>query len=363
MATRVARSSVGLVTQGHFSGCRALAWHGRSLYVGQRYTLWRWEPECVESRWTYVARFQPRWDRRVSSVTRLGSRLRRDGFHALEVLSDGSMVAVLPGAIAVLPPGETTFRVTWRIQRGTRPLGLAQTASGAVFWGEYYANKSRDSVHVYGSLDGGRRWEIAHTFEAGCIRHVHNIVYDRFEDCLWMVTGDADAESRVIRVSSDWREMRTVLSGSQQTRVLALVPTEQALYFATDTPSETNHIYRLRRGGTPEPLAVIAGSGMRGCRVGRALFFSSGVEPSAVNQHPFTCLYGSSDGRYWTKLRQWRADFWAGRLFQYSRFLLPRGENATDILAGTSVAVKPHDGTMVAWRVSQEGDGEPTVCD
>jgi hypothetical protein len=156
----------------------------------------------------------------------------------------------------------------------------------------------------------------------------------------------------VIRVSPDWQEMRTVLSGSQQTRAVALVPTRQAVYFATDTPFETNHIYRLGRDGTLESMAGIAGSGMRGCQVGGALFFSSAVEPSEVNRHPFACLYGSGDGRSWGKLQQWRADRWTGRLFQYSRFLLPRGENGTDILAGTSVAVKSQDGTMFAWKVT-----------
>jgi hypothetical protein len=263
------------------------------------------------------------------------------------------MVAVLPGAIAVLPPGESTFQVTWRIRRGTRPLALAKTASGALFWGEYFANEDREPVHVYGSADGGRSWEVVHTFRAGSVRHVHSIVYDRFEDCLWLLTGDTSEESRVMRASPDWSDVRTVLSGSQQARVLRLVPTAQALYFATDTPLEANHVYRLRRDGTPETLVAIAGSGMGGCQVGEALFFSSAVEPSEVNRRPFSCLYGSADGSRWTKLLEWRADRWAGRLFQYSRFLLPGGENHTGILAGTAVAVTPHDGTMFAWRVSR----------
>jgi hypothetical protein len=232
-------------------------------------------------------------------------------------------------------------------------LALAVTASGALFWGEYWSNRERKPVHVYGSLDGGRTWEIVYTFGAGSIRHIHNIIYDRFADCLWVLTGDTDSESRIIRARPDWREVHTVLGGSQQARVVGLVPMSKALYYATDTPWEGNHIYRFERDGAPEPLLAISGSVMQGCRVGEALFFSTAVEPSRVNRCPFSCLYGSADGQSWKELRQWRADLWSGQLFQYGRVLLPRGENGTDILAGTSVGVRRHDNVMHAWRVAE----------
>ena len=86
--------------------------------------------------------------------------------------------------------------------------------------------------------------------------------------------------------------------------------------------------------------------------MGKSVFFSTAVEPSEVNRHRFSCLYGSADGRSWEKLVEWRKDCWPMRLFQYGRILLPRGANETSILAATGVAVRGEDGVMHAWRVS-----------
>jgi len=353
--------SLTLAPLGRIPGKRPLTWVGNLLYASEGYTLWRWEPgdvASVTSGWRLVARFYPGWMRGLSASTRLGSRLRRDGFHALAVLPDDTLVAVLPKAIAVLEPGDSVFQVTWRVRRGTRPLALAVTPDGAVYWGEYFSNPRRDPVHVYGSLDGGRTWEVVYTFPAGSIRHIHSITYDPFADCLWMLTGDNGAECRIMRVSLDWQTVEIALSGNQQTRAVTLVPTPRAVYFATDTPFEANYICRLGRDGSLERLARIAGSGMRGCRVGEALFFSAAVEPSRVNRYPFACLYGSADGRSWRKLVEWRKDRWPMRLFQYGNILLPNGPNETDILAASGVAVKGEDQIMHIWRVVCDGGSE-----
>ena len=332
-----------------YPGKRALAWHGGVLYASGGYTLWRRDPK--DGRWSRVARYRPGLARTLSSVTRLGGRLRRDGFHALEVLPDGSMVAVLAKAIAVCSPGGSKFEATWHINRGTRPLALASTPQGTVYWGEYFSNPDRDQVHVYGSSDGGRSWDVAHTFPRGSIRHVHSITYDPFRDHLWLCTGDYGAESRIIAVSNDFRRLDTVLEGDQQTRAVRPVVAHDGLYFATDSELEQNYIYRLTPGGDLTRLCPINGPGMWGCRVGSALFFSSDVEPSSVNLDPNAAVYGSADGESWETLVSWRKDPWHMRLFQYGNIILPRGHNDTAILAATGMAVRGEDDVMHLWRV------------
>jgi len=69
-------------------------------------------------------------------------------------------------------------------------LHLCATPDGHVFWGEYFDNPDRKEVHIYGSDDNGATWQAAYTFPAGAVRHVHNIVYDQWADCLWVLTGD-----------------------------------------------------------------------------------------------------------------------------------------------------------------------------
>lgn len=331
-----------------FPGLRALAWSGRELYTSRGYDLLRATilPGQVlsnELSWQAVASFHPVWWRNLSASQRLGSRLFRDGFHALAVLDSSAMVAAVPGAIVTLAPNEKSFRRTHRITRGTRPLHITAVPKGSVLWGEYFDNASRDEVHVYASADAGAHWNVAYTFPPGAIRHVHNIVHDPWGNCLWILTGDYGNECRVLRASCDLAHVDVVLQGNQQARAVAMLPMEDGIYFSSDTPLEKNFIFRLDRRGNLEMLAPINASSIYGCRVGNRLFFSTMVEPSGVNTDREVRVYGSQDGRLWESLLSWRKDPWPLAWFQYGNAFLPDGNNSTDFLAVSTVAVEADD--------------------
>src|SRR5437867_11026617 len=190
-----------------FPGLRALAWDGNVLYASRGYDLLSAVADDNPIRWQTVARYSaPMW-RNLTVRSRLTLRLFRDGFHALAVLSSGHLVAAVPEAILSLRPMEREFRLSHRVLRGTRPLHFAVTPDDRVFWGEYFDNAARDEVHIYVSTDRGATWDVAYTFARGTIRHVHNIVYDRWANCLWVLTGDAESECRIIRASCDFSDV------------------------------------------------------------------------------------------------------------------------------------------------------------
>jgi hypothetical protein len=335
-----------------FPGLRVLAWDQKTLYAGRGYTLLRDMPDGPETGWEEVGYFSPaRW-RTVSASFRLTYRLVRDGFHALAALPSGHLIAAVPGAIVTLAPGETEFRVSHKLLRGSRPLHIATTPNGRVFWGEYFNNANRDEVHIYASEDRGSTWQVAYTFAKRSIRHVHNVVYDRWQDCLWVLTGDNGAECRIVRATCDFRNVEVVLSRNQQARTAAMVPTEAGLYFSSDTPLERNFIYLLDRNGHLERLANIGSSSIYGCRVGDSTFFSTMAEPSEVNPTDHVSLYGSADGVYWAPLGDWSKDRWPMKFFQYGNVFLPDGANTTDLLALTTIAVADSDLETSLWQVT-----------
>jgi len=112
---------------------------------------------------------------RWMSRSRLLERGGRLGVHGFRPLPDGGGVAVLRRRLAWCAPGEHRFREVLRIPRGSRPLNICLTSAGRVYFGEYFNNPDRDAVHVYGS-ENGEHWSVVHTFPAGTIRHVHNVV-------------------------------------------------------------------------------------------------------------------------------------------------------------------------------------------
>lgn len=336
-----------LVGVARFPRLRALAWSRDQLYASRGYQLLRASVQDPSSAlmWQPVADFQPDWRRRLSVMNGLSARLFRDGFHALAVLPSGGLVAAVPGAIVTLGRGESEFRRTHSIVRGTRPLHITAVPNGTIYWGEYFDNSTRDEVHIFASTDAGATWSVAYTFPKGSIRHVHNIVHDPWGDCLWIFTGDYGDECRILRASCDFSQVEGVLQGQQQTRAVAAIPTEDGLYFSSDTPLEPNYIYRLDRQELLLQVAPISSSSIYGCRVGNRVFFSTMVEPSEVNRDRHVRIYGGTGGsaQEWHLLRAWQKDRWPMGLFQYGNAFMPDGDNTTPFLALTTIAVESDD--------------------
>src|ERR1700733_5295232 len=345
-----AAAELELALVGRFPRLRVLAWNGDWLYASRGYEVLRARASDI-IQWERVGSFQPAAWRSISSRSQLASRFFRDGVHALAILPSGYLIGAVPGAIVTLSPAETEFRVSHRVTRGLRPLHIAAVPSGHVYWGEYFDNQRRDEVHVYVSSDGGAHWEVAYTFPRGAIRHVHNIVYDEWENCFWLLAGDHGRECRIIRASCDFRTVDVILSGGQQARCAALVPTRNGVYFSTDTPLEKNHIFYLdRRSGEACAVAELSGSSIYGCSAGDAVFFSTMVEPSQINSSCDVGLYGSRDGVNWRRLAQWKKDRWPMGLFQYGNAFLPNGKNTSGLLATTTIAVERSDMETFIWR-------------
>jgi hypothetical protein len=346
--------NTGLIRVSRFPKLRALAWSGDTLYASWGYELLRAKIEdpCDAISWQPVATFRPSLRQRLSVLNTLTARLFRDGFHALALTPAGGAVAAVPGAIITLHPGETEFRRSHLITRGTRPLHITAVPGGAVYWGEYFDNPARDEVHIYGSVDHGATWSVAYTFPQGAIRHVHNLVHDPIENCLWILTGDYGDECRILRASCDFTRVESVLQGNQQARAVALVPAADGLYFASDTPLESNYIYHLDRQAALSRLAPISSSSIYACRVENRIFFSTMVEPSAVNTDRHVRIYGSGPGEDWQPLLSWKKDRWPQRHFQYGNAFLPDGNNTTKYLAISTIAVEPDDMATSIYKVA-----------
>src|SRR5262249_8403722 len=200
------------------------------------------------------------------------------------------------------------------------------------------------------SFDGGFTWHIAHTFPAGAIRHVHNIVYDPWQACLWILTGDYGRECKIIRASADLRSLDDVVAGNQQCRTVAALPSADGVYFATDTPLEQNYICLLDRAGRIHRLEPIASSSIYACRNRSGMFFSTMVEPSNVNRTRCVSLIGSCDGSEWEQFASWQKDSWPMRFFQFGNAFFQDGNKSTELLTVMSLAVRGADRVTRIWR-------------
>lgn len=120
--------------------------------------------------------------------------------------------------------------------------GMDSFADG-IYYGEYWGNTSREEVSVYhGNVNF---WEKVYTFTAGEVLHIHAIVPDVKHDCIYVMTGDSDEESAIWRFCDGFKNVEKVAGGSQHFRTCGAFLTDTGMFYATDTPLESNHLYYL----------------------------------------------------------------------------------------------------------------------
>ncbi|SCZ78643.1 hypothetical protein [Pseudobutyrivibrio xylanivorans] len=167
------------------------------------------------------------------------------------------------------------------------PLNLVkiQGISGfedGIYYGEYFLNHEGTAVNIY-KRDNNASWNVIYTFPAGSIYHIHGLVPCKEKDCVYILTGDKDAESGIYEARNGFQDVKVIVSGKQAYRACVALPTENGLLYTTDTPLETNYLYYL--DFETKELKVI--SEINGpCIYGRLvsnneMVFSTSVEPDS----------------------------------------------------------------------------------
>lgn len=289
---------------------------------------------------------------RLAARLPLVQRFLRTGFHGLVPLPDGGHVAVVRGAILHRARDADGFTVAHAVTRGTRPLNVCMAPSGRLFFGEYFSNPERGEVHVYAS-DDGRSWDVAHTFAAGRVRHVHGVHADPHRGGVWVLTGDDDDESAILWSDDDLRTVERVAHGSQRARAVAVLPTPEGLVVPTDTPRETNFIQRMDLAtGRLERLCSLPGSVFSASATERLYVLSTTVEKSDVNVDQRVALFASVDGERWTCVARFHRDLPLLRdrrgYLQLPTLNLPAGRAAGRVLA-TGQALMEEHGALLGW--------------
>lgn len=297
--------------------------------------------------WQTWVRLPVKFWQRVAMRVPLLARLFRLGVHHLGISAEVSVVIANKESFLIEDGLVTPLG---RLQ-GSRPMVLC-VAEGAVYYGEYRSNLERSPVSVYRLDIASRSWRSVWRFEG--VRHVHGVFYDSYTNALWVTTGDTDEEVAIWRSDDDFRSLYKVVGGSQQFRAVQLLFTAEHVYFGSDAPNEPNYIYRMNRSGDKvEKLAAVGGPIFYGCSVGKSLFFSTAVEPSAVNTTPFVEVWNSGDGASWQKLSRFKKDPLSMKYFQYGQLFFPAGQGDDCNLWCSPFATKGHGYTFKLFIESQ----------
>lgn len=291
--------------------------------------------------------------RQLLSSNRLSSRMFRLGFHWLNKLSNGNLIGLYCKSIVLC--NNTQFKRTLELTRG-RPLSLCMTPNNKLFFGEYFSNPDRDKVSIFGSFDGGEKWETVFTYPENSIRHIHGIYYDKYRNGFWILTGDKDQECRIDFADESFSLVETVVEGSQSARAVSVIPCKTGLIVPTDTPVEQNYIQWLDvKSEKLERLHPLPGSAFYTVRAGDYYVVSTVAEPSAVNAN-YAAIFISKDTENWTELYRQEKDIWPKKYFQYGALPLPAGDNPDPVIYAYGQALKQVDNHMLIWDLRENGN-------
>lgn len=274
----------------------------------------------------------------------LAARLLRYGIQHIVPLSDGSVVVVTGQKIFALDP-LGRMRAKPADIKGSRPLCVCE-AHGVIYYGEYRKNQHRNPVHIWASKDQGVSWQPVWEFSG--IRHIHGVFNDPYTGQLWVSTGDRDQESGIWMSADGFQKVHQIIGGTQQTRAIRLLFTQDHIYFGSDSPVEKNYIYRMDRKGTRvERLQAMPGPVFHGCKVGDHLIFSTAVEPGQVNTTKQAEVWQSVNGEQWRRVDAYQKDSWSMKYFQYGQVFFPEGEGDGQHLYCTPFASRHHHDTFI----------------
>ena len=146
-------------------------------------------------------------------------------------------------------------------------------------YGEYFDNPRREKVCIYTKRPCSDDFEIAHSFPSGSIKHIHTLIPDITNKCVYILTGDADKESGIWKATSNFTNVEPLLVGNQDYRACIGFTDGEHIVFATDIPSRQNYIvsYSIRTGQLKN-IYPISGSCTTGCCAGDLMIFGSTVE-------------------------------------------------------------------------------------
>jgi len=254
----------------------------------------------------------------------------------------------------------------WMPEHGIRALYMTKISgisgfSDMIVFGGYLSNFKKRPVSIYKRV-GTNKWDPIYTFSVGSINHIHNIIPDKYNKCVWIFTGDFGTAANIWIATNNFESVLPVSNGSQTFRGCIGFPTINGLIYATDSPFERNSVRLLHyENGAwkSECIADINGSCIYGTKVGGDIIISSTVEPdnrgksfitSILNNKPgggikdrCVYIYKIDESLNCDEILSVEKDFLPPVLFQFGAIMFPSGSIIEKKVIAYCIATKMYD--------------------
>jgi len=256
---------------------------------------------------------------------------------------------------------EFTFR------KGRGPLQFCEIRgisgfSNSICFGEYFGNHDRKEIKIY-QRGGDGKWVSPFQFKVGEINHIHALIPDSINECVWILVGDFEHSSAIYMAKDNFQDIEMIVSGKQCYRACVAFPTKEGLLYATDTQIEKNSIRLLSKckgEWVSKKLYDLNGSCIYGGELKDYYIFSTSTEPCEKPKNKLLRLLDNKPGigiienksdivsfkksdHSFEIISSKGKDIFPYRLFQFGTIMFPAGKSKNNVLFSYNVASKKND--------------------
>lgn len=145
-------------------------------------------------------------------------------------------------------------------------------------YGEYGWNTNRSKVNIL--RYDGNAWINVFTFPEKTICHIHALIPDVQNKCVYILTGDNDHESGIWKATNNFRDVTPIVVGSQRYRSCAAILRDSNIIYGTDTPLEANGLLsiNLKNNNCIKKIIDLPGSVINALEINDTWWFATAVE-------------------------------------------------------------------------------------
>ena len=307
--------------------------------------------------WHEIGRLPFVWRRDGLAFGRLAARALRADKANVYVNTKSNVLAIRSSMVYRIRAGEAPIPL-FRIQ-GDSVLhgGICEDPDGWVYVGEYFMNPMRSPVRIWRVDHGLENWQIAHTFPAGAIRHVHGIYRDPYdEQALWVTVGAKDGECFFFRTRDRFQSLEQFGGGGQGWRAVRLFFTPDHVCWLTDSQLEPNHSFRMERAsGQVEQGATLGAPAWYGTSTTAGIHVAfTTVEPGPAVIRTSAAVLVSEDAFHWEEIHHFEKDFWRPmKVFKYGVISCPAGPMEIGELYISGEGLRDLDGSSALLEIER----------
>ena len=323
--------------------------------------------DITSSKHTKLSRIRLSLREKLIYLFPLLPRILRMGIRCTMKINGNIVLFVIRNTVYELNLHDRTISTGYTTTDNSRPLAFSQIDGIAgfndgIYFGGYVGNPLKKPIAIYKRISTDS-WSKVFQFPDGAIEHIHYIVADKYNDTVFILTGDFDHSAGIWIAKDNFATVEPLFTGEQKYRGCVAFPTSKGLIYATDSPFTDNTIRLLNKDINNKWISTeiqpINGPSIYGCQWKDDFVFSTSVEGDGRDQSLFYKLLGKklgigikSDHSFIYKgnlesgfkvIYKIKKDILPFFLFQFGVIIFPSGKNESEYLPVFHIATIKHD--------------------